>query len=180
MLLKDPLSSQCDDYESMLEAIQLVLEAHPAAAFSELKEQSVQLCFSSDDDRSPPSTPSTPSASDRDETDREEEGEDDEEIPEFDEQAMNHSPSNEDDRMPGAPQGSSATPIRLQISDSSSSSVGEDRSSPSSISVRLLLPSSSAEAQLPDGGRLITTIWSPFSRASVCTDINVSSTYTKS
>lgn len=43
LVLKNPAYSHSNDYDAMMEALQLMLEAHPRAAFLDIDEQSIQL-----------------------------------------------------------------------------------------------------------------------------------------
>ena len=154
-MLKNPAYPPSCDYDAMVEALQLMLDAHPRAAFLDIEEQSIQLRIAQTpspsvvNDNSPAVAPILIA----------------EEL--ADAPATPSDVLENDDPMPQesssvSPQ-TSTEPHRLQIS--SDNSEQDDADSGSLIVVRLHLGHGDSDRHLSSDQHVTTVTWNPYCKA---------------
>ena len=159
LVLKNPAYSQSSDYDLMVEALQLMLEAHPRAAFLDIEEQSIQLRIAHtpvSPVANPPPPPPVVSV-----------------LPSAATEGAIPSPAAtlealpNDDPMPrdSLPSSSSSSTQSYRLQISSDSSEEDDADSGTLVVVRLHLGHGDSDRHLSRDQHVTTATWNPYSKA---------------
>ena len=145
-MLKNPAYPPSCDYDAMVEALQLMLDAHPRAAFLDIEEQSIQLRIAQ--------TPSPSVVNDNSPA----------VAPILIAEELADAPATPSDVLgfSVSPQ-TSTEPHRLQIS--SDNSEQDDADSGSLIVVRLHLGHGDSDRHLSSDQHVTTVTWNPYCKA---------------